>query len=77
MYYSVLNMDGLIVAQVMTMRKNLGKKLRFTPETIRALVDHDLHGVGGGAIAGCSYATTKCVSTGSINKCYSALAINC
>ena len=59
------------------MRKNLGKKLSFTTETIRALVDHELHGVQGGAIQGCTQATTVCISTGSIDKCYGILAVNC
>ncbi len=59
------------------MRKNLGKKLAFNSETIRALVDHELHGVAGGAMQGCTQATTKCISTGSEGKCYGALAVNC
>lgn len=59
------------------MRKNLGKKLNFKKTTIRRLVDHELHGVQGGAINGCSMFNTKCVSTGSENKCYGALAVNC
>lgn len=59
------------------MRKNLGKKLNFKKTTIRKLVDHELHGVEGGAIKGCSMYATKCVSTGSIDKCYSGVNRTC
>lgn len=59
------------------MKKDLGKKLSFAPETVRALVEHELHAVAGGAMQGCSEGTTKCISTGSIDKCYSHIAVNC
>lgn len=62
---------------VTKMKRNLGKKLNFTVETVRALVDHELHGVQGGAIQGCTMGTTKCLSTASVDKCYGKMDVTC